>query len=98
MLGDHQLSYSTTNHVSTKGLQKKTIFNFHLAFIKLGSNEYMSIYSYWIALIDVSIWAFQHDVPVNSPKDIKKCLIFYRNYNLLTSLLVNIQINFYLKF
>ena len=41
-------------------------------FLKLWLNEYMSIYPYWIALNYVSIWAFQHFVPVYSPKNIKR--------------------------
>ena len=32
----------------------------------------MSIYPYWIFQNYVNIWAFQHDMPVCSPKDIKR--------------------------
>ena len=38
----------------------------------------MNIYPYWIDLNFVSIWSFQHYMPVYSPKDIKRkfCLYF----------------------
>ena len=53
------------------------IMSFQLAFnetifFKLWWNGYMSIYPYWIVLDYVSIWAFQHDMPVYSPKILKE--------------------------
>ena len=42
-------------------------------FMESGSESatYISIYPYWIVLNYVRLWAFKHDMPVYSPKDIK---------------------------